>query len=274
MVILMDIKKIVEQIKSSRNFKMAVVAVLVIAAAGGAYYFLVYLPEMESEAAAAKPPVAARPKSAAAAKPTTTQPAASGVPAVASIKQQPAVVQAANAPTPTSAKNNGSDKPAVAVEKIEPKKHEAATRLEQEVKPQQAARADKKVDFPVLQEDKPLSQNSTPAAEPVSVEPAPVVAESPPPQRRGITPKYNDIMTPVLRGDREATKELLDLGWWVDKPSDSGVTPLMAAIMNRDVNMVQMLLEYGAEPTSQALKLARKNKDTAIASLLEQKGAR
>jgi ankyrin repeat protein len=93
-------------------------------------------------------------------------------------------------------------------------------------------------------------------------------------QRRGITPKYNDMMTAVLRGDREAAKQLLDLGWWVDKPSANGITPLMAAVMNRDTQMVQLLLEHGAEPSAQALKLARKNKDAATASLLEQKGAK
>lgn len=272
----MDIKKIVGQIKSSRNFKIAAMAmgVLIIAAAGGAYYFLVYLPEMESEAAAAKPPVAVRPKpvpAPAAAKPATAQPAASGVPAVAPVNPQPAVAQAASAPTPE--KTDGPDKPDLAVEKTEPKKQEAATRHEQEAKPQQADKADKKADIPTLQQDRPQSQDAIPAAEPVPVEPAPVAAESPPQQRRGITPKYNDIMTAVLRGDREAAKELLDLGWWVDKPSD-GVTPLVAAVMNRDTQMVQLLLEYGAEPTSQALSLARKNNDAATAALLEQKGAR
>ncbi|MDH4286492.1 MAG: ankyrin repeat domain-containing protein [Gallionella sp.] len=272
----MDIKKIVEQIKSSRNFKMAAMAVgvLAIAAAGGAYYFLVYLPEMESEAAAAKPPVAAKPKpvpAAAAAKPATPQPAASGVPAVAPVKPQPEVAQAASAPIP--GKTDEPAKPDIAVEKIEPKKDEAATRPEQEAKPQQAAKPDKKMDVPALREDRPQSQEAIPAAEPVPVEPAPVAAESPPPQRGGITPKYNDIMTAVLRGDREAAKELLDLGWWVDKPSDD-VTPLMAAVMNRDTQMVQLLLEYGAEPTLKALELARKNKDAATAALLEQKGAR
>lgn len=89
-----------------------------------------------------------------------------------------------------------------------------------------------------------------------------------------ITPKYNDVMTAVLRSDLQAAKELLDLGWWVDKPSASGITPLMAAVMNRDLPMVQLLLDYGAEPTAKALELARKNKDTATATLLENKGAR
>jgi ankyrin repeat protein len=96
----------------------------------------------------------------------------------------------------------------------------------------------------------------------------------PAPRPNAITPKYNDVMTAVLRGDKEAVRELLDLGWWVDKPSANGITPLMAAVMNQDAPMVQLLLDHGAEPSVQALNLARKNKDAASASLLEQKGAR
>ena len=85
-----------------------------------------------------------------------------------------------------------------------------------------------------------------------------------------INPKYNDILTPALRGDREGVRQLLELGRWVDKPGSSGLTPLMAAIMNRDAQMVQLLIEHGAEPTAQALDLANKNKDSAILSLLER----
>lgn len=106
---------------------------------------------------------------------------------------------------------------------------------------------------------------------PAEIEPAQVEPATAP---SVVVPKYNDLVTAVLRGDREAAKELLDLGWWVDKPSANGVTPLMAAVMNRDAVMVELLLRYGAEPTAQALSLARKNKDPATATLLEQKGAR
>src|SRR3989338_8310824 len=113
----------------------------------------------------------------------------------------------------------------------------------------------------VLQEQAPAEPAADATAEPAS-------------QRRGVTPKYNDIMTAVLRGDREAVKQLLDLGWWVNKPGEDGFTPLMAAVMNRDAQMVQLLLEYGAEPSTQALSLARKNKDASTALLLERKGAR
>jgi len=83
-------------------------------------------------------------------------------------------------------------------------------------------------------------------------------------------PKYNDMLTAALRGDKNAVQQLLDLGRWVDKPGASGLTPLMAAVMNRDIQMVQLLLEHGAEPTVQALKLAQKHKDAAIVSLLQE----
>ena len=135
-------------------------------------------------------------------------------------------------------------------------------------------------DDPVTAPAEPSPVKPAPIPAPVeSVPVAPVetvhiAADEPASQRRGITPKYNDMMTAVLRGDREAAKQLLDLGWWVDKPSANGITPLMAAVMNRDTQMVQLLLEHGAEPSVQALRLARKNKDAATASLLEQKGAK
>lgn len=124
----------------------------------------------------------------------------------------------------------------------------------------------------------PVEPEPAPMPAPVETIPAAETAPAVPPEPdaapRVTVPKYNDLATAVLRGDREAARELLDLGWWVDKPSASGVTPLMAAVMNRDTAMVKLLLEYGAEPTAQALGLARKNKDAATATLLEQKGAR
>ena len=108
---------------------------------------------------------------------------------------------------------------------------------------------------PILTEDLPVSNNTA----------APVKTGK---------PKYNDILTAVLRGDKEAVWQLLDMGRWVDKPGASGMTPLMAAVMNRDAEMVQFLLENGAQASPQALKLARKNKDTTTVLLLEQADAR
>ncbi|MEX1074446.1 MAG: ankyrin repeat domain-containing protein, partial [Burkholderiales bacterium] len=126
----------------------------------------------------------------------------------------------------------------------------------------------------------PAASSPPPAAEPkpapslvapTAVVP-PVVAplRGPPP----INPKYNDVMTAVLYGDREAVSELLDLGRWVDKPDSNGLTPLMAAVLSRDAGMVQLLLERGADPNLQApggevaLEMARDNGDGASESLL------
>lgn len=264
----MDIKKLIERIKSSRNFKVAVIAaaVLAIAAGGGAYYLFVYQPQIESNAAAAIPPIVKKPLPAPppiTAKPAVVQPAASAVPVVVSEKQQSEVAHTPSTPALTPGKSDEAAK------KIEPEK------LQDAAMPEQAAKAGKETDMSNLKEDSQQSRDSIPAAAPVAVEAAASVAADVSTARRwGVTPKYNDVMTAVLRGDREAAKELLDLGWWVDKPSENAITPLMAAVMNRDTQMVQLLLEYGAEPTSQALSLARKNNDAATAALLEQKGAR
>lgn len=113
-----------------------------------------------------------------------------------------------------------------------------------------------------------------PLPAPVEVESVPVEAVEPPLEPRVITPKYNDLMTPVMRGDQKAVKQLLDLGWWVDKPTDSGITPLTAAVMNRDIQMARLLLDHGATLEVEALKIAKRNKDSAMVSLLEQRRAR
>jgi len=103
---------------------------------------------------------------------------------------------------------------------------------------------------------------------------SPILEPSPPAEPVMVVPKYNDMLTAVLRGDKDAVKQLLDMGRWVDKPGSSGMTPLMGAVMNHDAEMVKLLLEHGAEPSSQALKQARKNKDAASVLLLERNGAR
>lgn len=88
------------------------------------------------------------------------------------------------------------------------------------------------------------------------------------------TPRYNDILTAVLRSDEAGVLQLLNLGRWIDKPGASGMTPLMGAVMNRDAKMVKLLLEHGADPGAYALHQARKNKDAETVMLLEQHGAR
>jgi ankyrin repeat protein len=95
-----------------------------------------------------------------------------------------------------------------------------------------------------------------------------------------VTLRYNDVMTAVLYGDRAAVAQLLDLGRWVDKPDSNGLTPLMAAVLSRDADMVALLLQRGADPNLQApggdvaLQMSRANGDGASESLLLKAGAK
>ena len=119
----------------------------------------------------------------------------------------------------------------------------------------------------------PIPGDAAPART-VAASPTPAVPFAPDTESTVIRPKYNDVMTAVLRGDQDAVTQLLDLGWWVDKPGADGLTPLMAAVMNRDTRMAQLLLDHGAIPSAQALRLARERNDTDTIALLEQRGAR
>lgn len=49
-------------------------------------------------------------------------------------------------------------------------------------------------------------------------------------------------MTAVMYRDQAAVAELLDLGWCVDRPDSNGLTPLMAAALNGDAAMTELLL--------------------------------
>jgi uncharacterized RDD family membrane protein YckC len=199
-------------------------------------------------AAAPKPPVAA-PASPVASTPVATP----AIPQPAPAAPQPVITTAAPEPVTEPVK------PASGTRKSASKTSKAVTMPEP---------MDSTSEAPEKLRD---ISRSTPAA---LSEPAPTTFFAPDSESRVIKPKYNDVMTAVLRGDGDAVKQLLDLGWWVDKPNSDGFTPLMAAITNRDTQMVQLLLDHGAVPSSQALKLAREKKDAATASLLEQRGAR
>jgi len=102
-------------------------------------------------------------------------------------------------------------------------------------------------------------------------------AEPPPPP---VSPRFNDVMTAVVYGDRETVSQLLDLGRWADKRDSNGLTPLMVATMNGDSAMARLLLERGADPRLQApggvtaLDFARQSGDAATMQLLQRRGAR
>jgi ankyrin repeat protein len=85
-------------------------------------------------------------------------------------------------------------------------------------------------------------------------------------------------MTAVMFLDLAAVTELLDLGWWVDRPDSRGRTPLMAAALNGDVAMTQLLLQRGADPNRRApdgsvLDHARKGGNAEVLDLLRRAGA-
>jgi hypothetical protein len=93
-----------------------------------------------------------------------------------------------------------------------------------------------------------------------------------------VTPKYNDVMTAVIRQDQAAVTQLLDLGWWVDKPDSRGSSPLLEAVSLGDAAMAELLLKRGANPNAVAqdyspLRMARHNRDAAMEALLRSYGA-
>ena len=102
------------------------------------------------------------------------------------------------------------------------------------------------------------------------------VAPAPRPVR---SPRFNDVMTAVMYRDGAAATELLELGWWVDRPDSNGVTPLMAAVWNGDVAMTQLLLKGGADlnrrgPGGSVLDYAGRSGDVQVIELLKRSGAR
>lgn len=267
-----------------KAFAAAAGALVIAVGSGGAYFYYVIMPKAQEESGetmleakrspvnpvpvkplvvAPKPPVAATPQPA----PAIPEPAPAVPP-----KAVVAVVAPESAREPAPEPVKPASKPRKYASKI-PKPVTMAEPMDSKTVAPAESRED------LTKSGNPPSskqgvESTPPRASALVSEPASAVAFAPDTESRVIRPKYNDVMTAVLRGDRDAVKQLLDLGWWVDKPGADGLTPLMAAVMNRDTQMVQLLLDHGAVPSSQALKLARDKKDTETASLLEQRGAR
>lgn len=263
----------------SRVFKVVAAAVGALAitiGGGGAYFYYVILPQVQNEIgdemqAAMQP--AAKPKPSPPVTVTVVEPGPASAPAVAAAPKPPVV-----APKPAPAMQPAQPDTAlkVAVQQIpEPVKPAPEAKKSAPKKPAKKPEPEKTLEpMDSMAGTSEMSQPVSPLKSEVIPKTPPVVTYAPDSESRVIRPKYNDVMTAVLRGDRDAAKQLLDLGWWADKPGSDGFTPLVAAVMNRDTQMVQVLLNYGAVPSSRALKIAREKKDTATATLLEQYGAR
>lgn len=107
--------------------------------------------------------------------------------------------------------------------------------------------------------------------------PPPAAAPAPAPVTR--TPKYNDVMTAVMVGDRAAVADLIEMGFWVDRPATGGETALMAAAQRGDAAMTQVLLKGGANPNrtgpgGSALDYARAGGNSKVVALIQQAGGR
>jgi hypothetical protein len=122
-----------------------------------------------------------------------------------------------------------------------------------------------------------------PAEKPAAEAPA-APAEAPTYKRaantRELYSRYNDLITAAVMRDRAAVKELLADGKYPDVRQKDGITPLMIAASNGDVETASMLLGNGADPNlraaggKSALSFARARGAGAMVQLLQSKGAR
>jgi uncharacterized RDD family membrane protein YckC len=210
-----------------------------------------------------------KPAAPAPAKPAAAEiKAASAKPAVAEIKPAPAKPSSApvmkeTAPKPAAtpaAKPKPGPKPA------------AAPAAKPKAAPAPAAEVSG-----ALVTEPPAPLPAPRAAQPRPAVPATVVVA--PVSTRVRSPKFNDVMTAVMYRDGAAAAELLELGWWADRPDSNGVTPLMAAAWNGDAAMTQLLLKGGADPNRRGpggsvLDYAGRGGDIQVIELLKLSGAR
>jgi uncharacterized RDD family membrane protein YckC len=225
----------------------------------------------EAPPATAPAPVPA-PKPAAAPAPRKAAPAPK---AVASAPEKPATVPAAARAEP--AKLAAVEvKPAPATPAAAtPAAKQAAPAVKPKPKPAPTPAAELVSEPPA---DKPQPVRRTAAPRPAADVAAPV-PPAPSRIRVVVTPKYNDVMTAVMYLDAAGITQLLDLGWWVDRPDTNGVSPLMAAAWIGDAAIVQLLLQRGADPNRRArsgsvFEYAGRSEDSTVIELVRTAGAR
>ncbi len=265
---------------------VAAVVALAITIGGGYYYFAeVYLPQMAEDMgrpmdkaakqarapvkpAPAPAPVAQQPAPAATAtggpKPMTPQEIAEFEKKMGEAKPESAKVAEVAQPAPASAKPAAA--PAAAA-KPEPKPAAApvpAPKPEPKVAAAPAAPPKPKpvpapaAEAPTALVAEPPAPAPAPAEEPRA--PATPAVAAPAPVRvpaasgRVISPRFNDIMSAVIFRDTATVAQLLDLGWWADRPDSNGVTPLMAAAWLGDEETTRLLLKGGADPNQSSAK--------------------
>jgi len=275
------------------HFLKAVVATvggLILTIAAGYYYlFNVYFPQ---QMAATQKEMKSAQKGPPGMKPAPARPLVEQVQAPAPVA--PSVAQPAPAPAPA--------KPATVEIKPAPPKPAAAPAAAAPAKPA-AAPPVKVAAAPVVKEAPPAMKvkpapkpelviSAVPSADEKPIAPRRAAAPAAPRQEApavtasrapaaatGPSPRYNDIMTAVMYRDRAEAAQLLDLGWWPDRPDSNGVTPLMAAAWNGDAAMTELLLNRGANPHRRGpggsvLQYAARGGDAKVYELLRQAGAR
>jgi uncharacterized RDD family membrane protein YckC len=303
----------------ARAVLVAVLALAISIAGGYYYFTEIYLPQMaedtgrqieksmkqaQKRAPAAKPapvpppvakaPPAPPPAPATAApdapKPMTPQEIADFEKKMAEAKREPEKVAAAQPPAPAAAPEPKPAAPAPAKPAPAPAAQETAPKPA--TVPVEKAKPEPKPAAAPAAKPKPVPAEEAPAA---SAPPAPAAAPErpaapPPPAEPSVlaiaplsgrvrSPRFNDVMTAVMYRDIAAAAELLELGWWIDRPDSNRVTPLMAAAWLGDLAMTQLLLKGGADPTLRAaggsvLDYAEKGGEPQIVELLKRSGAR
>jgi hypothetical protein len=127
---------------------------------------------------------------------------------------------------------------------------------------------------------RPKAAEETAAAAPPKPAPAEPPAYRRPEGIKTLYARYNDLITAVVMRDPAAVRELLADGKSANVRQSDGLTALMVAAANGDLESAQLLLAKGADPNSvapgpvTALSLAKEAGHAQLVKLLERHGAK